>query len=960
MSWRNGGSLKSADSFATGFAAGFVPAYQSSLDHKRDKEKMAMQEEKDMRLLQERERLARQRKGMGRAGGLSSQDKKDAKKVASSWSKAWSIVRSHGIHASQENLDFIFNRIHGSDGDGSQAITALRSDIENMAITFPTTGNLLPDPDHHVPDQGGDPVSTNAPIKVSPEEDNGNLATPVPFDNSSDSGGGGAIGETAAILSDVKPIDEPKLEGGPPEVVAQRERDAIDPAREIDESNGLQVASLGNSAMLEVALGEDPEKNIVATADAINASVTNESDESPYYGTDLNTIFGLTDQEDPNYIPLTNMAQARVLSQITMFPHVEQINQIKDISAVERNLAALGTRTDEAAIEMRQKLIRLRRTYAANGLPKPLEMTREQAVRFAEGGYQEYINKVPPDVLQRAVEQATKVAKMPTEALAYPATLQEQQLMMTNAQKGMYGPPEMWPDGWMSGLAEVMQKTKLQETFGPTLNIKTLNEMSIPELEHLNATIIKSGFTDGVPHPLVQDTLTFMRAVKEKNEYSGLTSGVKTSADTTVIMNRLDTENAMALSKGLPLPHDDNTLAAVAALHDSLLGQEEHARAERYSPQSVGTLRKAVVLVKNKRTGEMEPVLRNVKQGTTMSEWEPLPNADWSADNYVAWADTEALKALDNWNNDVQIERRELRGKQAVLRNTLQTVDRMSQIVDETGGSVLQAGAAVAQAANTLAFGGASIADVVGEWFSANPSATEITEAQLNAAMSQYNRGFQGNYTDWVRDSLPTRELGAQRARFEGLAILATFRLGAANDQTGQAMSNKDFERLSSVLTGTQTVQDFEQKMHDFVNPLIQEERALQGDLDYKREGFTSSNGFVPERKVRPMAETLEGSDMARGAYDRYSEAFQYENPGSSEYTEEVYNKVYNADEKDQIGIWRESVYEQFTKLIARPDTTEEDLKESVAAYATVIKGLDPSQLYGYLKGRYDEEASGQ
>ena len=892
MSWRNGGSLKSADSFATGFAAGFVPAYQSSLDHKRDKEKMAMQEEKDMRLLQERERLARQRKGIGGAGRLSKEAAKDAAKTAQAWNEAIAMANTFGIHPSRENLTHLHGLVVSNDYDSSQSRAALAKEMQGAsAITFPTTGDVwmptIGSTTYDEPDGNGNPPT---------EEDKGDLY-PVPFSNNTV--GEKAVTETAALLNDGNPtvLNKPvptEPEGGPPEAVAgaeidaEAERDAV--AGRIDDN---QFASLGGSdqAMINAATtgtredGTNTRLASVVPDSAVSVPATGSGDEARTdivakqitnafsaeeidqldFGTSLNKLFGT----DTGAYPLTNLEEAEVMGKITIHAPTKPIKDIGSIKEINAQLSALKDRNDEQAILYRQELYKLARDFNSADLPKVEGMSRDEALQFVQTGWQSFRNTVNPKILEDRYRQAMQVVQNPATMPDMPKTSEEFEGMWADIQAGGYGPMESIDDRWLDRFSLEMNRVGARQEFGDALLFDNISKMELEDLRILRERIRVSQFSEGTNANVVDMFISQKEGLLEKNAYAVLTEGANTPAEVSLLLSQIRFENQSDMDAGRTPRHSEDTIEHVEQLYSTLNASVEFDQWIKQGGGNYGAVVDVIVLI-----DEIPRLRQAIQLGP--NEFKVPANEKWDITQLSGRATEDARKALSAFNTSISQNVKDLDIMQRQLMSTLPIAQRMQDIVQKNE-MVLNFGGDVARSITSFAYGASSAGEVLSNLFDGKDDDYVVSTAELNQAMA--SQGFsQGNYTDWVESVVDPKTLSTaeQAAYFEGLAVLMTFRIGMSEGQSGQAMSNQDYKRLSSVLTGARTKEAFNAKLHAFMSDMIGKEEVMQTQLTKNYDVFSEENPFRPARRGATMQNLFDGSDStAEKAYKAYSTPYK-------------------------------------------------------------------------------------
>jgi len=123
--------------------------------------------------------------------------------------------------------------------------------------------------------------------------------------------------------------------------------------------------------------------------------------------------------------------------------------------------------------------------------------------------------------------------------------------------------------------------------------------------------------------------------------------------------------------------------------------------------------------------------------------------------------------------------------------------------------------------------------------------------------------------------SQDARGLAQRKAIFEAKIVLMTFRAGGLEGQSGQAMSNRDFDRLRQMLTGGRTRETFLGTLSSYVNDRVQAVRdqhiTITEDPDLRsfiqRHGYDPLNGEPRAYSIDRVFEQNAPNDrrLARG-----------------------------------------------------------------------------------------------
>ena len=167
---------------------------------------------------------------------------------------------------------------------------------------------------------------------------------------------------------------------------------------------------------------------------------------------------------------------------------------------------------------------------------------------------------------------------------------------------------------------------------------------------------------------------------------------------------------------------------------------------------------------------------------------------------------------------------------------------------------VREIGGDIAQTASNFIRGTGGAIEVLGDLFSGG--ATTVTEAQLRAKL-----GAKPGSEEFI-DSIISgdiQNLGDKTAQFEAAMLSLVFRAGRMEGQSGNAMSNKDFERLQQMLNVKGSFEAFEATVREFMADKIatydfRATTLLEGAVG----SFENDYGFVPVKAPLSFKEFVE------------------------------------------------------------------------------------------------------
>ena len=230
-------------------------------------------------------------------------------------------------------------------------------------------------------------------------------------------------------------------------------------------------------------------------------------------------------------------------------------------------------------------------------------------------------------------------------------------------------------------------------------------------------------------------------------------------------------------------------------------------------------------------------------------------DAELQGKGTVSMMSVVQLDAFKTSRTEVQKYSMELATQNANLAEALRNSELAISIATNNE-MVRNAGGDFAQFITSTVRGTESVLTVAGKLFetasaqgknadNGDPEAY-ITEDQLVEAMKA--KGRDQSFLDAIV-SQDVQKLADDTARFEATMIILAFRSGRIEGQSGNAMSNKDFERLTQMLETQGSVQAFEQNLRDYMRSKVQnyDDRVVATlNTNPNFAGFKSQYGFYP------------------------------------------------------------------------------------------------------------------
>jgi len=176
----------------------------------------------------------------------------------------------------------------------------------------------------------------------------------------------------------------------------------------------------------------------------------------------------------------------------------------------------------------------------------------------------------------------------------------------------------------------------------------------------------------------------------------------------------------------------------------------------------------------------------------------------------------------------------------------------------------------VAQAITNFVRSGSGVLQVMESLFEGQADDYMITEEQFRAAVAKSAPNASGDLVDAIVSG-KVQDLGDQTAMFEASLLSLVFRAGRMEGQSGNAMSNKDFERLLEMLNVKGGYEAFEQTLRTFMAGKIRQ-------YNIKAQSVLTGppNVFKERYKYLPILQPTSFSDFVTQFDDpKVTEAYQ-------------------------------------------------------------------------------------
>lgn len=215
---------------------------------------------------------------------------------------------------------------------------------------------------------------------------------------------------------------------------------------------------------------------------------------------------------------------------------------------------------------------------------------------------------------------------------------------------------------------------------------------------------------------------------------------------------------------------------------------------------------------------------------------------------------TEEAKAFAKLSVQTNTYAQELSTSATAIAEGLRNSENVIQIA-RSDERVRNAGGSVAQFITSFARGGDSVLSVVQDAFDDNGPDYVLTEQDLRSKLKA--RGIsEGVLTAALSDKVSG--LADKTARFEAGILALVFRSGRMEGQAGNAMSNKDFERLNEMLNVKGGIEAFETTVRGYMKDKIlsYDDKAMSQDAT----GAIAS--FKELFKWSPVEEAMSFEDL--------------------------------------------------------------------------------------------------
>lgn len=360
----------------------------------------------------------------------------------------------------------------------------------------------------------------------------------------------------------------------------------------------------------------------------------------------------------------------------------------------------------------------------------------------------------------------------------------------------------------------------------------------INTLDGSSIDVLKAMESDTRIPQVNRDLITKLREGKEKSSQSFRYYAEKVSNQSEAI-TALD----LAMSENAPIEVitklialKDNHTKAKTIADRRLAGENINAIEDAVITMTDGT--KKYIQAKYNETGGLVPLDESLNGKGTVTLMSPIQSEQFKKAKVQLQKDTMALA-----NNNANISE--------ALRNS-----ELAISIAENSPMVRNAGGDFAQFATRLVRGTESAFTVAGSLLSnsnqsgldqaTGETVTYITEADFLESMK--SKGKDKSFLDAIV-SQDVQKLADETSRFEATMIILAFRSGRIEGQSGNAMSNKDFERLTQMLETKGSVTAFTEQLRGYMKSKVQNyEDRVEATMGSNSiiASFKEEYGFYP------------------------------------------------------------------------------------------------------------------
>lgn len=824
----NSGPSDGLVGFAEGFAKGFVPAYTQAVKDRRD-------QEDELFRLQVKERTDQEERVRSRNAA-----------IAADRAKAEALAATLGMPE-------LAGQIYGSLRSGlSDTVVerTYRSAIDEGRVVFPTQATPAAAP------AVGTPTDPTAPAATS---------EPVPGDTSSLDNQmiGSGLTETPAVT------------------MSSQGADALDEEEfvQVADSSGNWFLNVGDRlrrnrteliqrnvdrrvAAWEEATGRSTTSADPTTPDGLTASAT-EATTPPITTYDMEAQDGATAGEI--------QATFAILPPSAALPPISELTSQERMDAA---LAALGDRTDPVAQRYRDQLEALRRnnveipSFAGKSPQEINEMIETAPEKYGFMG-EEWLNNFNT----RAASYRDTVTNLPSLS----GSLEDRIGIQRDIAAGRYGDINIASE-WLAELNTSIERDQRIARIEPLLNPEDMIGASSADLASRRELALAQGAESG-------DLVVIDRAISTAQER-------ESNGEYRIYAENVDTvreaENALSLAEMEGA--SEATITGLTNLRRTLEAREAQ-EAARNSGVAAGTPIEHVITDADgtKRVG-LVTIDPDTNQ-TVDAAGNPVTSRPMTEPEMDRFMDipTEAQKIGE-----------ELRQAGNGLQEALRTANTIVEIALADPATIGLEGDLSQFIAGTVR-GAGSVISITNQLFTSNNAVrgrdengdqvTYVTSGQVDAELRRQGVLREGQSImsmtgQQLLDAFVSADITDTATRttmLESAMVALTFRVGRIEGQSGNAMSNKDFERIMEMITSANgDIRAFLGNLHEFMSQKIAsyDDAAISFERDTSTiSSFKNLYGYSPVGPVRSFEQIVAGRGEERltQAYNFFTSALPAE-----------------------------------------------------------------------------------
>lgn len=292
------------------------------------------------------------------------------------------------------------------------------------------------------------------------------------------------------------------------------------------------------------------------------------------------------------------------------------------------------------------------------------------------------------------------------------------------------------------------------------------------------------------------------------------------------------------------------------------------AETARGSARKSGEVRTFVKVDENGKPTFTQGYIRQTAQGPQLTDTQdqPLKGFRPVTEDEIRAGD-ESIKVINtritNYNTSLQ----DVGSALVLADDVISIVNQNPEVLTRVAGGI-QALTAFVREANTAA-------SIVGDLIQSSQN-KEVTRDQFEANLNRSGVLPNGVTVDQLEglDLSTITNISERKALFDAKVFLLAFRSGALEGQSGQAMSDKDYQRLLKIVYASSNPETFQQQLNDYMRQGVSTLERTSNSLNNSKDGligrFQQQYGYNPVAAVvSPVKDYLSSDPRALAAYER-------------------------------------------------------------------------------------------